>query len=356
LKTGGERRTPAADGVIRVVVALLALIALGTIARGLGPVAYADFALVYAAVAICAAALLHHFAAGRDAPLEPISLRWAPVVHLLGAPLALTTFSLALLRWADRFVLVGYVDAADLGIYAAAMDLSQWVFAVLIGSLYNVWLPRLVVVLNDMDARIDTDAAGRYALLVMALVLPVLTGFVLLRTDIVATVYGSGYAAQASMLPWVVLAVVLGLLRTFVLDVGLYLVGRAGAVTRNILVSAGVGFTLNVLFVPRYGVWAAVAASLVAQSIALVLAWFSGRDIINWRISRVHFERVLFACGVMVVVLLLMPRGGLFAFGARLGAAVTVYAAAMLLVNGVGCRDWLWVRLRRRTGGDDAAP
>ena len=352
----GERRTCATDLLARGVVAVVALIALATIVRGLGPVAYAAFALVYAAVAISGAALLHHFVAGRDARLEPISLRWTPVLHLFGAPLALTTFSLALLRWADRFVLAGYVDAANLGIYAAAVDLAQWVFVVVIGSLYHVWLPRLTVDLHDTDPRIRTDTASRYALLLIALLLPALTGLALLRIDIVETLFGSEYAAQAALLPWVVLAVALGLLRTFVLDVGLYIVGRAGAVTRNVLVSAVIGFILNVLCVPRYGVSAAIAASLVTQSIALALAWFSGRDVINWRIPRMHFERILFSCGLMVLPLLLMPHGGLLAFGARASVAVAVYGVAMLLVNGVDCRTWLLAGLRRRTGGGGVAP
>jgi len=356
LNIRGERRTCAAELLARGAVAVVALIALATIVRGLGPVAYAAFALVYAAVAISGAALLHHFVAGRDARLEPISLRWTPVLHLFGAPLALTTFSLALLRWADRFVLAGYVDAANLGIYAAAVDLAQWVFVVVIGSLYHVWLPRLTVDLHDTDPRIRTDTASRYALLLIALLLPALTGLALLRIDIVETLFGSEYAAQAALLPWVVLAVALGLLRTFVLDVGLYIVGRAGAVTRNVLVSAVIGFILNVLCVPRYGVSAAIAASLVTQSIALALAWFSGRDVINWRIPRMHFERILFSCGLMVLPLLLMPHGGLLAFGARASVAVAVYGVAMLLVNGVDCRTWLLAGLRRRTGGGGVAP
>ncbi len=262
------------------------------------------------------------------------------------APLiALTAFGAALLHWVDRLFLMDHVSQADLGIYAAAVDLSQLLFVPLTALLYVAWLPRLTSARTAAAAPERTLIEMRYALAVMTLLLPTLIGLVLLRVELVAAVFGGAYAAQAGLLPWVAIAAVLGALRCAVLDTGLYREGRTRSLLRNVAISAFVNVALNALFVPRYGVMAAIAAALASQSLAFFLAWRASRDIIAWRMPRVQFERIAFCCAAMAFAVLLLPNE--FVFAAKLGVAAIVYACALWLVNGAGVRDWLGPRARR---------
>jgi O-antigen/teichoic acid export membrane protein len=302
---------------------------------------------------VCVSSLLTStvigFPAWRDAVRGRFAREWLPRLRAFAVPLALTMLVTAVLQWADRFILAGHVTASDLGVYAAAVDLTQQSLGLLGSSLYLAWFPRLVAAHERADARERTLVEGHYASFVMAVLLPALTGFVLVRTDLVATFFGSAYVDQASaVMPWVALASVLGLLRTFVLDVGLFLSGRMRAQLRNVSVSALIGVALNLVFVARYGIWAAVGAALVAQSVALVMSWQSGRNVIRWRIPGVQLGRVLFCCGLMVLVLLMIPAGNTISLVIRMCAAAGVYGAAMVAVNGAGCRDWLASRIQRR--------
>lgn len=274
----------------------------------------------------------------------------ASVMRAHPAAAALTAFGAALVHWVDRLFLVGHVSQADLGIYAAGVDLSRQFFVPLTWLLYIVWLPRLTAA-RTATATLQESAPDRtriemrYALAVMTLLLPALTVFILVRVELIAAVFGDVYAAQAGPLPWIAIAAVLGALRCAVLDTGLYREGRTQALLRNAAISAFVSVTLNALYVPRYGVMAAISAAVVSQSLAFFLAWHASRDIIAWRIPRVQFERIVFCWTAMVIGVLLLPTDVVLA--ARVGVAALVYAGALLLVNGAGIRDWVAARLRR---------
>ena len=271
-----------------------------------------------------------------------------PRLRSFAIPLGATMFVGAMLQWADRFVLAGHVTAAELGVYSAAVDLTQQSLGLLGSSLYIAWFPRLVSAHEQRGAHERTTIQGNYLLLMMAVLLPAVIGFILVRTDLIVLFFGWAYVEHSSaIIPWVTLATVLGLLRTFVFDVGLYLTGRTRAQLRNVSVSAVIGVTLNLLCVPRYGIWAAVIAAVAAQSVALVLSWQSSRDVVAWRISWDQVVRILFSCGSMALMLFLIRPDGAVTLVIRIAAAATTYGAAMLIVNGAACRDWLTGRLQR---------
>ena len=302
----------------------------------------AAIAVVSASAAI--AALLIGAPAWRDALRGHFAASHVLVMRELAPPVALTMFAGALLQRVDRLFLADHVSAADLGTYAAAVDLSLLCFAGLSSLLYVAWLPRLMSARAAPQER--ASAEGRYALAIIALLLPALTGLILLRVELIVLLFGEVYATQAALLPWIALAVTIGALRASVLDAGLYLEGRTGAVLRNVAVAAFVNVILNAVYAPQYGVPAAVGAALISQSLAFVLAWRSSYDTIAWRIPRVQFERILFCWGSMVLVLLLTSNADTFILGVRVSSAAFVYAGALYLVNGAGFRDWVKQRVR----------
>ncbi|HEY6599900.1 MAG TPA: polysaccharide biosynthesis C-terminal domain-containing protein [Pseudomonadales bacterium] len=368
--------------MIRGGAALLVLVGIALLARRLGADGYGGFAIAAASAAIFLGPILPFVAAtvagvrGRVAMLVAAVLA-AVLSHVLVAPhvavavcvlaaalalwdllwrettiandvttarprvvlVALSALGVAVLHWSDRFFLAYRLDATEVGIYAAAVDLSQCLFVPLTSLVYLAWLPQLA---SPMD-RVRDEM--RYAIAVFALLLPVLTVVILARAELVDAVFGAAYSTQVLVLPWVAIAAVVGALRHAVLDTGLYRAGRLPSVARAIAAGAFVNVALNAFYVPRYGVIAAVGAALVGQSLAFFLAWRASRDIIEWRIPRVDFERVVFCCGAMAFVVLLLPRA--FGFASKAGIAAFVYAASMFLVNGAGFRNWARGRATR---------
>jgi O-antigen/teichoic acid export membrane protein len=307
----------------------------------------------FAAAIVCLSSLTTTLTIGwpawRDATKGRYSAQWLPRLRSFALPLALTMFVSAVLQWADRFVLAGRVPAADLGIYAAAADLTQQSLGLLGSSLYLAWLPRLVTAHETRDAGQRSAVEGHYAVLVLAVFLPALIGFVWVRTELIEVFFGAAYIERASLvMPWIAIASVLGLLRTFVFDVGLYLAGRMSTQLRNVAVSAALGLALNVAFVGQFGIWAAVVAALVAQSVALMLSWQSGRDVVAWHVSAGQCGRVALSCAAMLLVLALVPGRDAVALAFRIAAAAVTYGGAMLALNGASSRDWLVSQLVRQ--------
>ncbi len=130
------------------------------------------------------------------------------------------------------------------------------------------------------------------------------------------------------------------------LDVALYLAGRMRAQFRNVASSALLGVTLNILLVPQFGVRGAVVSSVVAQAVAATMSWWSGRDVVRWRVPVAQLGRLGLCCALLATGAYVFAADGIADLIASVFVGATVYAVSMFMTNAAGCRDWI-VETRR---------
>lgn len=307
-----------------------------------------------AVAAVCASSLLAAIILGRPvlrASLKgKFSRQWLPPLNRYAMPLGITMFVTALLQWADRFVLAGHVEAAELGVYSAAVDLAQQSIGLMASSLYLAWFPRMVAAHDAVDVAGRSQLTANYVRIFVALLLPALVGVIILSPSLMLVFFGESYADDGSMfLSWVAVIVVLSLFRIFLLDIGLYLADRMHIQLRNVTIGAVLGLGLNLLFVEQYGVWAAIFGTLAGQITAAVLTWLSSRDVISWHLPVTDALRIAVSAGFMALLLWSLRPAGVVELIVSIGLGSVGYGAAMLVLNGAGCRDWLWRRWLQHT-------
>jgi O-antigen/teichoic acid export membrane protein len=270
-----------------------------------------------------------------------------PVLRAYCVPIALTMLMSALLRWSDRFVLTAWVAPRDFGAYTAIVDFTNQTLGMIASSLFLAWFPRFVID-RSQEPR-GSSTPRQYLLTFASILLPAFTGVLVISSDLVRVIFGYDYEAHSrGLLPWVAVAASIGFVRTYVIEIPLHLTGRMKTQSRNVAVAVVITLVVTATLAPRLGIWSAVIAALVAQSVALVLAWYSSRGILSWRVTGIEIARLATCAVLMGGGLSLAPDVvNVTQLAIKVAAGIILYGIAMLLTNALDCRARVFNSLRR---------
>lgn len=194
-------------------------------------------------------------------------------IPMIGYELASVVLSLG-----DRYVIQSQLGAADLGVYSAAYNLSDYIKIVLVTSVASAVMP----VYLRLHAK-EGDGATRaflnqvlYFYLLMAV--PVVLGVIVVGEPLVALVASEKYAPGAVVIPWVMAGMLLdGLLPIF--GASLYIQKRSKFILGVVVIAATVNILANLLLVPHYGILGAAWATFGSYGLMLILSVIGARSL-----------------------------------------------------------------------------
>jgi O-antigen/teichoic acid export membrane protein len=201
----------------------------------------------------------------RDTGIRMQPAAWRPLLAY-GVPLIGSGLASFALGTADRWFLASNVAAAALGHYALASKLAL-AMAFLMQPFELWWYPRRLGVwaAEDGPARSAKLAGTGAAVTLLAAAVATLAGpvLILLATPV-------AYHPAAAMVPFVVISLVLQSFGSL-FNIGCYL-GRTGRIPFLVNSLAGaVAIAGYALLIPRFGVPGAIAATVLAQGVRLVV-------------------------------------------------------------------------------------
>ena len=191
-------------------------------------------------------------------------------------PLALTQAAVLIYPYSGTIVL-GFTDGDDaVGQYATAYRLMM-VAAVITASLWNAYFPALARAHASPDQA--TALSREYVGLLAWMGMPIAALGWALGRHVVELMYGPAFAATGPYFEWLCLTIAItflnyGLVATFVpwgYSTLQFKITAAGAV---------VNLTVNLLAIPFFGAWGAVAASLASEAVVLMLGLLA-----RWRLG-----------------------------------------------------------------------
>lgn len=270
-----------------------------------------------------------------------------PEVRRYMLPLVAATLTSTLLQWGDRLILAAYVPRDQLGAYSAAGDLVQQGIGLLLGSLHLAWFPRLVAAWGGGGQDFQSWL-NRYAQAALVVTPPVTAGLVLVANDFLSLVVGPIYNPQSTMvLPGLVIAAVLNGARMYFFDLPLHLSKQMTVQFAVTAAAAGTAIALNLAFVPRYGLLAAVAVAVSTQAVACVASLYLGRNVLKPSLRLRDIVAVVSGtCGIILVVSAI-PEGGAVRLASRVLAGAIVYGLMLLAFDAARGRRMLADFLRR---------
>jgi O-antigen/teichoic acid export membrane protein len=264
-----------------------------------------------------------------------------------GMPLVVYEAAFTFLGSADRFLVQHYLGPNALGFYSVAYALSQHVNDLLVTPL-NLALMPIYLRIWTSGGREQTvgflNVTLDYFLLASAGTLAIAAAC---ARDIVAVLASSKYAGAERLVPLLLAGLLVYTLHAF-LAAGLFIHNRTLKMAGILLGAAALNIGLNCLLLPTLGLAGgavAVLASYFVCSLALGLA--SNR----YLPLRIECRRLGKYAGAAALAWLAASSIGIdnhvVSFAARSGAALAVYASALLAIdvrmrNGAGL---LWRRL-----------
>ncbi len=193
---------------------------------------------------------------------------WLKASLVYGAPIVVLELGWILLESSDRFLLQYFLTLKVVGYYSLAYALSK-VINYITDSINLAWTPFFYKTASEEPheaPRVFAYAATYYALLLAVLGLLI----IVLRDQFVALLAPSEYWPAVSVTPIIVLASILRGLYNIPAR-GLYQEKRTYVFPLIVFGGAGLNVLLNVLTIPRYGMFGAAWSTAISYGFMLVV-------------------------------------------------------------------------------------
>lgn len=258
---------------------------------------------------------------------------------VFGLPL---TASLALnfiISSSDRFLLTWLVDAEATGIYAAGYDTVWHSMTLLMMTVNLAGYPIAVRALERDGVMAAREQVRQNFTLLAAIAAPTAVGIAVGADAIGSVVLGAAYRETAvGLLPWVALGALIARFRSYYVDLAFHLGRKTGGQVWVMTIAAMVNVLLNLWWIPKFGVYGAIYATIVAYAVAFLAGLHVGRRAFPLPAPPLEAIKPVVAAAVMAAAL--WPSHGNLgpaALAWQLGLGAAVYASALLALDFAGC-------------------
>lgn len=276
-----------------------------------------------------------------------------------GLPQAGGFLAIMVLDQGDRFIIQHWHGSAAVGGYAAGYDLAQQSIGVLLNVFYLGAFPHLVRLHEQGDRPAAQRLYVQTAETVMLVAGLAAAVFIVLAPAIAGLIFGPGVSSQATqVMPWIAVAIGLGGIKAYVLDLGFQLHKRTQDALLLTALMALLNIGLNLWLVPRYGAIASAWSAVASFGAGAAISYYWGRrqaqmPALGFRMLKpVACTMAALAVGAAMRVLF---EGGTESLLLRLvacGAAMAVsYLLLAWLLNAADLRQLVKRRLQRSPAG-----
>ena len=186
-----------------------------------------------------------------------------------GLPLVPSSAILWVIHSSDRYMVGYFMEAKDVGIYAAAYAVAS-IISLLLGPLQVVLLPAVSKSYDDGEIA-KSRTYLKYSLkYLMLLAIPAAFGLSVLASPLIRILTTSEFTSGSVVIPFVGSGLVLYGLYQVCMNT-LYLVKKTSWILWLLSISAALNIGLNLLLIPRLGILGAAVATLIAYAVLGIL-------------------------------------------------------------------------------------
>lgn len=226
-------------------------------------------------------------------------------------------------------IMLGWLRTpAELGYYAAAQKPIQFLY-IIPGLLASAVFPLFTKLVHENPSRLKS-VLERSAAISLLIAMPIVLGGLILSTEIITLLFGTGYAAAIISFQLLLITLLINapgmILNNVILahDKQLYFLRffAAGAISNIIF---------NVLLIPPYGIAGAAIATILAQIVSNAFIWTAVRKLSPFSITP-YLRKLTIASLIMAASTYGMRVIGLNFF-VNLGASALIYFAVLTIMQ-----------------------
>jgi O-antigen/teichoic acid export membrane protein len=250
-----------------------------------------------------------------------------------GIPMVALEVSGIVLNIGDRYIIQTFLGAADLGIYAAAYNLSEYIHAILLVAIVSAVMPMYLRLWEDEGAEVTIkfiNAALRFYFVVS---IPMIAGLSVIGSDLLSFLASEKFAAGATVIPWVISGKILGGSMTF-LGAGLY-INKQGLTLAGLVAGAAIiNVLMNLFMVPAFGIEGAAMATLLSFALLGAGTFLLARRSVGVSIPWLLIIKTGAVAGSMYLILPHIQLGHkLPTLVAQVTCGALYYAAVILVID-----------------------
>ena len=250
-----------------------------------------------------------------------------------GIPMVALEVSGIVLNIGDRYVIQTFLGAADLGIYAAAYNLSEYIHAILLVAIVSAVMPMYLRLWEDEGAEATIkfiNAALRFYFVVS---IPMVAGLSVIGPDLLSFLASEKFAAGATVIPWVISGKILGGSMTLI-GAGLYINKQGFTLAGLVAGAAIINVLMNLFMVPAFGIEGAAMATLLSFALLGAGAFLLARKSVAVSIPWLLIIKAGAVAGSMYLFLPYIQLGHkLPTLVAQVTCGAFYYAAVILVID-----------------------
>lgn len=187
-----------------------------------------------------------------------------------GIPMIGYEVAAIILSVGDRYVIQFFLGSEQLGAYSAAYNLCEYVQGIIIASLATAALPMYLRIWEESGEQATIDFINQSLHYYMLVGLPVVGGLCAVGSDLLTLLASEKYITGASIIPYVISGMIIdGAMILF--GAGLYIRKQSLVMMLLVAAAAAVNIILNIILVPVYGIQGAAMATLVSFLVLALL-------------------------------------------------------------------------------------
>ena len=269
---------------------------------------------------------------------------------MYGTPLAASFFMDEIANVSDRYMLAWMSGEAEAGKYAVGYDLAGNSILMIMNAVNLAAYPMIVKLLDTKGKQAALEYFNTYVILLLGISIPAVMGLSLVGPGLVDLLIGEEYQASVKMLlPWVASAIFFMGLGAFYAHLPFQLGNSNFGIFKIAAFTAVVNIILNLILIPRMGMFGAAIATLLSFMISSGLGFYLGKKVFPIPFPSRDVIKIVIATLVMGACLYWVKdlRGWHWLF-LQLMLGLAAYGAAGYLLNIGGVRQLLAARLAQR--------
>lgn len=254
------------NSISRISGAFLSIVLLVLIVKNL----YGYFWGLIIGEGIGSAILFHWLFKTYDIKIKVTSLRITGDLIRFGLPLLFSEISYLLLSYADRYMILIYLDQKELGIYTVGYNMAMYLADLIVFSLGNTVVP-LYVAMYNQEGKAKTEEFLSECFHYLAIfIIPICFGFYVCSKEAFIFIASQAYA-NASEFSYLILIgnMLLGI--NFIFQAGLFIEKRSWVILIIMICGVASNIVFNIALLPSYGITGAAIATLLSCILTSVI-------------------------------------------------------------------------------------
>ena len=234
----------------------------------------------------------------------------------------------------DRLFLVKYSDMTAVGIYGMAYGLGYMLLQMTVSPIWNMY-PNMAAELYNTGKHDELQKLFERSIkVILLLTLPSIAGIYVLGERVLLIFATKDFIAGAHIISIITTSYLFLMLATYY-EVALGLIHKQYLSTVSISIACGVNLVLNILLIPRYGIFGAAIATFLAFFSQLVLSFLFAVKLTDIKTEFGYPAMVAVVSVLMGTLLYLlnmaMPSGGIVPFIVLILSGAVIYFALLFI-------------------------